>query len=116
MENLLNQNNTLEDMAMNFPESLRAYANWCDEHPTLQQNANITTYGETAQQAKGIMLADSCAKLDLSTNNNIVYLSQVFGEILVQHVLLRSEVCNLAIVDNQVVSVLKPEFAKLVTP
>jgi hypothetical protein len=57
MENLLNQNNTLEDMAMNFPESLRAYANWCDEHPTLQQNASINTYGETAQQAKGIMLA-----------------------------------------------------------
>jgi hypothetical protein len=103
-------------MAMNFPESLRAYANWCDEHPTLQQNASINTYGETVQQAKGIMLADSCAKLDLSTHNDIVYLRQVFGEITVQHVLLKNDVCNLAIVDNKVVSVLKPEFAKLVTP
>ena len=101
---------------MTFAESLRAYADWCDEHPALQQNAHIHTYGETAQQAKGIMLANSSAKLDLLPGNNIVYLTQTFGEITIQHVLNKSDVCNQSIVDNKVVAVLKPEFAELVTP
>jgi hypothetical protein len=102
---------------MTFAESLRAYADWCDEHPELQRNAQINTYGETAEQAKGIMLADSGAKLDLLPGNkDIVYLIQTFGEVTIEHVLHKSGVCDLSIVDNQVVAVLKPEFAELIKP
>jgi hypothetical protein len=100
---------------MTLAESLRAYADWCEEHPTLQQNACIDTYGETAEQAKGIMLADSSAKFDLCPRHEIVYLTQTFGEITVKHVIEKSSVCDLTIVDNKVVVVLKPEFAELVT-
>jgi len=101
---------------MTFAESLRAYADWCEANPELAQDGMIHTYGQTAEQAKGIMLADPVAKIDLLTGNNIVYLMQHFGELTVLHVLLKPDVCNLAIVDNKVVSVLKPEFAELVTP
>ena len=101
---------------MTFPESLRAYADWCEANPKLAQDGMIHTYGQTAEQAKGIMLADPVAKLDLSPANDIVYLTQRFGELTVQHVLFKNEVCNLAIVDNKVVAVLKPEFAELVKP
>ena len=98
---------------MTFSESLRSYANWCDEHPALQQSAHISTYGETAQQAKEIMRADSTAKLDLLPVNNIVYLMQTFGQVTIQHVLNKDAVCDLSVVDNKVVAVLKPEFAEL---
>jgi hypothetical protein len=99
-----------EGAVMTFAESLRAYADWCDEHPALQPEAEISTYGGTAAQAKGIMLADSGAKLNLLPAHEIVYLTQTFGEITVKHVIKKSEVCNLTIVDNMVVAVLKPEF------
>jgi hypothetical protein len=102
---------------MTFAESLRAYADWCDEHPTLQRDCQISTYRETAGQARDIMLADSSAKLDLlQGNSEIVYLTQTFGEITIQHVLKKSGVCDLTIVDNKVVAVLNLEFARLVTP
>jgi hypothetical protein len=102
---------------MTFAESLRAYADWCDEHPTLQQNAYISTYRETAEQARDIMLADSSAKLDLlQGNSEIVYLTQTFGEITIKHVLHKHDVCDLSIVDNKVVAGLKLEFARLVRP
>jgi hypothetical protein len=102
---------------MTFAESLRAYADWCDEHPTLPQDSQITTYGETAEQARDIMLADSSAKLDLlQGNSEIVYLTQTFGEITIKHVLHKHDVCDLSIVDNKVVAGLKLEFARLVRP
>jgi hypothetical protein len=102
---------------MTFAESLRAYADWCDEHPTFQQDSQITTYGETAEQAKDIILADSSAKLDLlQGNREIVYLTQTFGEITITHVLHKHDVCDLSIVDNKVVAGLKLEFARLVRP
>jgi hypothetical protein len=100
---------------MTFVESLRSYANWCDANPKLQQSVTICIYGATAKKAKAIMMADSSAKLDLlRPDDKIVYLTQTFGELTVKHVLHKSKVCNLAIVDNQVVSVLKPEFAEVV--
>lgn len=100
---------------MTFAESLRAYADWCEQNPTLQQEGTIDNYGVTAQQAKGIMLADSSAKFDLCLGYKIVYLTQTFGGITVKHVIYKSSVCDLTIVDNKVVQVLKPEFAELVT-
>ena len=102
---------------MTFPESLRAYADWCEANPKLAQDGMIHTYGQTAEQARDIMLADSSAKLDLlQGNREIVYLTQTFGEITINHVMHKHDVCNLAIVDNKVVEVLKPEFAELVKP
>jgi hypothetical protein len=100
---------------MTFAESLRAYADWCDQNPTLLHEGIIDTYGESAAQAKGIMLADPHAKLDLLPGNSIVYLNQQFGTLIVKHVLHKHDVCNQSIVDNKVVAVLKPEFAELVT-
>ncbi len=99
---------------MTFPESLRAYADWCEANPDLQQDGMIDTYGEGAAQAKGIMLADPRARFDLLPGNNIVYLNQQFGTLIVKHVLHKHDVCNQSIVDNKVVAVLKPEFAELV--
>ncbi len=99
---------------MTFPESLRAYAEWCEQNPNSQDGGTITTYGESAAQAKGIMLADPHAKLDLLPGHNIAYLNQRFGSLTVQHVLHKHDVCNQSIVDNKVVAVLKPEFAELV--
>jgi hypothetical protein len=95
---------------MTFAESLRAYADWCEANPELQPEATISTYGGTTAQAKGIMLADSGAKINLLPGNEIVYLTQTFGVVTVNHVIKKSGVCNLTIVDNKVVAFLKPEF------
>ena len=97
-----------------FAEGLRAYADWCDMYPELQQDGMIDTFGETAAQARGILLADPHAKIDTLPGNSIVYLNQTFGSLTVKHVLHKHDVCDLSVVDNKIVSVLKPEFAELV--
>jgi hypothetical protein len=99
---------------MTYPESLRAYADWCERNPDLQQEGMIYTYGETSEQAKGIMRADPNAKIDLLPGMNIVYLTQRFGWLTIQHVLNKSDICHLSIADNKVVAALNPEFAELV--
>jgi hypothetical protein len=102
---------------MTFPESLRAYADWCERNPVSQQDSIIDIYGEKAAQAKAIMLADPHAKLHLLPgNSDIVYLDQQFGVLTVKHVLRKHDICNQSIENNMVVSVLKPEFAELVRP
>jgi hypothetical protein len=101
---------------MTFAESLRAYADWCEMNPTLAQKGMIDIYGESAEQAKDIMLADTRAKLEIVPSHNIVYLNQQFGTLIVKHLLYKHDVCNQSIVDNKLVAVLKPEFAELVKP
>lgn len=106
---------TSNPATMSFPESLRAYADWCEKHPDLQKNGMIDLFGETAFQAKDILLADNKAKLDLlRPTDQIVYLDQYFGCLAVRHVLRKSDICVLSVENNEVVSALKPEFAELV--
>jgi len=102
---------------MTFPESLRAYADWCERNPVSQQEGIIYIYGQSAAQAKAITLADPHAKLALQPGSgDIMYLDQQFGALTVTHVLRKYDICNQSIKNNMVVSVLKPEFAELVRP
>jgi hypothetical protein len=100
---------------MTFADSLRAYADWCEEHPDLVLDADISTYGSSADQIHDILFCDSAASVDmLNPEDKICYIKQRFGSLSISHVVRKEKICNLAIVDNQVTQVLKPEFAELV--
>ena len=94
---------------MTFRDRIRAWLGITQIVTAVTDVPSLTMF-----KAMEMKQAERHAKIDTLPGNSIVYLNQTFGSLTVKHVLYKHDVCDLSVVDNKIVSVLKPEFAELV--